>query len=83
MQRKQRRGLASHTVCEMREPDALTRQHTMSGLARLAVRGVLFAASAELVDLKAVWGITLVFTRNVVALFAVGARHRDFWTNVA
>ena len=51
--------------------------------ARLAVRGVLAATRAELLQLDAVRVVAAVLPRDVVALFAVHARHGDLWTYVS
>lgn len=47
------------------------------------MRSVLAAAWAELFHFEAVRGVPLVFTSDVVALFAFRARHRDFRANIA
>src|SRR5262245_48820467 len=51
-------------------------------LAGLAVRGVLAAARAELLQLDAVGVVAAVLARDVVAFLALHTRHRDLWTNI-
>src|SRR5262245_60318465 len=51
-------------------------------LAGLAVRGVLAAARAELLQLDAVGIVAAVLARDVVAFLALHTRHRDLWTNI-
>src|SRR5687768_4896096 len=55
---------------------------TAAGSAGLAVRGVLAATGAELLQLDAVRVVAAVFARDVVALLALRTRHRDLWTNI-
>src|SRR5450759_1363538 len=52
------------------------------GSARLAVRGLLGAARAELRELQPVRVVATVLLGDVVAVLAVHARHRDLGTDV-
>lgn len=51
-------------------------------LAGLAMQSVLTAAWAELIQLQAVWSVTTVLRRNVVALLALSASKSDARTNI-
>ena len=46
------------------------------------MNGVLVALRAMLLDLEAIWIVTTILTRDVVAILAVFACQSDLWTDV-
>ena len=46
------------------------------------MNGVLVALRAMLLDLEAIWIVTTILTRDVVAILAVFACQSDLWANV-
>ena len=72
----------SHGCQHTKRPDQWSGLQSIGCSASLAVHGLLAAASAELLQFKAIRSVTTILGRNVITLLALGACQRDAGTDV-